>query len=129
MLQVPHPGWTYGGYCQGWGAVRRRCPETDRRRAAKPQYSAALAIGGKLRLVLEAPSGPGHSQRITVASGTEEVVGATGGPWNRRALEGLANEEDAEEFARVLGDSQRDLENSAVVSVDNLLEGVSTARK
>ena len=45
------------------------------------------------------------------------------------ALEGLANEEDAEEFARVLDESQRDLEISAAVSVDNLLEGVSTARK
>jgi hypothetical protein len=47
----------------------------------------------------------------------------------KAAFQALANEEDAEEFARVLDDAQRHLENSAVVSIDNLLEGVSTARK
>ena len=25
MLQVPHPGWTYGGYCQGWGDGANPC--------------------------------------------------------------------------------------------------------
>ena len=82
-----------------------------------------------MRAVLEAPSGPSHSQRLTVASGADAVVGATGGPWNRRALEGLANEEDAEEFARVLDDAQRDLAKGAVASFYNLVDVVSSARE
>ena len=45
------------------------------------------------------------------------------------AFESLANSEDGEEFARAWDEAQRDLENGAVASVDNLVEWVSTARE
>jgi hypothetical protein len=44
------------------------------------------------------------------------------------AFEALANSEFGEEFARAWDEAQRDLENGAVASVDNLVEFVSSAR-
>ena len=77
----------------------------------------------------EAPSGTHHDNAFSCLSSAEAVVRATGGLGNQSALEALANGEVAEEIARLWAEAQRDLEISAVVSVDNLLEGVSTARK
>ena len=85
----PPSGLDLRGLLPGMGAIRRRCPETGGERAAQPEYASALGVGGKARAGLEAPSETQQGQRFTVVSGAEELVGATGRPWQLGRLLGV----------------------------------------